>query len=176
MKPAIFLDRDGVITVEKGYVCPIEEIELYDGVRECINKIHAKGYYAIVISNQSAVARDIIQEDELIAFHEKLIDETGLDAIYYCPHHVDGIIPKYTKKCNCRKPEIGMIERALEDFEIDLSLSYMVGDRASDIQTGVNAGIKTVLVKTGYGKNELESDVMPDYKYDNLESFVEKLK
>lgn len=175
MKPAIFLDRDGVITVEKGYVCPIEEIELYDGVRECINKIHAKGYYAIVISNQSAVARDIIQEDELIAFHEKLIDETGLDAIYYCPHHVDGIIPKYTKKCNCRKPEIGMIERALEDFDIDLSLSYMVGDRASDIQTGVNAGIKTVLVKTGYGKNTPKFEVVPDYICDNLESFVEIL-
>lgn len=173
IKPAIFLDRDGVLTVESSYVCSMEQMKIFSYARECIAEIHQKGYYAIVITNQSGVARGLFAEEILQEMNRKLIQETGADAVYCCPHYPQGIVKKYAIICNCRKPKTGLIEKACQDFQIDLSGSYMVGDRASDILTGIKMGIKTVLLESGYGSEKLEMDVEPDYKLDDLKSFVE---
>ena len=155
-KPAVFLDRDGVLTEEKSYIASIEELSIFSYTAECIKAIHQKGYYAIVITNQSGVARGLFSEKTLKEMNDFLMQQIGVDAIYYCPHHPEGT-------CQCRKPGTGMLEAACQEFDIDMSKSYMVGDRASDILTGQNAGIKTILLESGYGTARLEQDVTPDY-------------
>jgi D,D-heptose 1,7-bisphosphate phosphatase len=174
-KPAVFLDRDGELTEEKGYVTSREELVIFPYVRDCICQIHEKGYYAIVVTNQSAVARGLITEDALLEMNRYLADETNVDAVYYCPHLETGIIAGYQKICSCRKPQTGMIEKACRDFPIDLKHSCMVGDRASDIMLGKNAGIKTVLLESGYGTKRLESDVTPDYQFEDLRDLIKIL-
>jgi D,D-heptose 1,7-bisphosphate phosphatase len=175
LKPAVFLDRDGVITEEIGYVTSLTELRIFPYAANCIKQIHEKGYYAIVITNQSAVARGLLSEAELKKINKYLIDETKVDAVYYCPHFEEGIIDKYRKKCNCRKPRTGLIDKACSEYAIDLEHSYMVGDRASDIMLGKNAGIKTVLLESGYGSQRLESDVSADYVLKDLRDFIEIL-
>ena len=174
-KPAVFLDRDGVLTVEKSYVCSVAEIEIFPYTKECIKQIKDKGYYAIVITNQSGVARGLFTEDTLVKMNEYLLQETGVDALYYCPHYWNGTIPEYTFECDCRKPKIGMIQKACNDFLIDLGHSYMVGDRATDILLGQNVGVKTVLVESGYGTERLEADVRPDYVMEDLREVIDLL-
>ncbi len=174
-KPAVFLDRDGVLTKEKSYICKIEELEIFPYAAECIRRIHEKGYYAIVITNQSGVARGLFTEEELKGMNVYLKRETGIDAVYYCPHHPDGKIIKYRKNCNCRKPNIGMIEKACCDYAIDIGHSYMIGDRASDILTGKKAGLKTILLESGYGTKRLEMDVKPDYVLNDLQMVLDVL-
>lgn len=175
-KPAVFLDRDGVITREQGHICRIDEVELFPFVAESVEIIHQKGYLAIVITNQSGVARGIFSEKELLKKHKAIIEETGLDAIYYCPHHIQGKIEKYKVLCDCRKPFIGLIRQACRDFIIDLENSYVAGDRACDILTGINAGVKTVLLESGYGSKNLEEDVSPDYILGDLRDLAEFLQ
>lgn len=174
-RPAVFLDRDGVLTVERGFVSPIDKVELFSYVPECIEKIHDKGYLAIVITNQSGVARGLFTEKQLIEVHKNLIKETGVDAVYYCPHHMQGKISRYAVICNCRKPKIGLIEQACRDFDIDLTRSYMAGDRAGDILTGIHAGMRTVLLESGYGSKGLEENVQADYILSDLRDLVEIL-
>lgn len=175
VKPAIFLDRDGVLTEEKGYITSLGELNIFPYVKECIEQIHKKGYYAMVITNQSAVARGLITEDMLHNMNQYLKDETEIDAVYYCPHLENGSVERYRQSCNCRKPKTGLIERACMDYQIDIECSYMVGDRASDIVLGKNVGIKTVLLESGYGTKRLETDVTPDYILNDLRDFVEIL-
>lgn len=175
IKPAVFLDRDGVLTEEKSYVCSLGELNIFSYVKECVKKIKEKGYYAIVITNQSGVARGLFLEKTLQEMNTYLIKETGVDAVYYCPHYIDGKVKKYQKRCNCRKPETGMIQKACEDFLIDMKKSYMVGDRASDILSGQNAGIKTVLLESGYGTRRLEQNVKPDYIMNDLRDVIKIL-
>lgn len=175
-KPAIFLDRDGVLTVEKGYaISSIEEMEIFPYAQECVRRIREAGYLAIVVTNQSAVAKGLFPIEELLDMNRRLESEAGVDAIYYCPHHPEGKILKYTKVCNCRKPKTGMIDQALRDFDIDMASSYMVGDRACDIILGQNAGIKTVLLDSGYGSERLEEDCSPDFIMEDLTEFTEYL-
>jgi len=171
-KPAVFLDRDGVLTVERGYICPIDEVEIFPYAAECVRKIHKKGFLAIVITNQSGVARGLFTKEELEDVHSKIKSETAVDAIYYCPHYVGGKIKNYAFLCHCRKPDIGMVKRACRDFDIDLQHSYMVGDRAGDIIVGQKAGLKTVLLESGYGFENLEQDIKPDYILEDLREFV----
>ena len=166
-KPAVFLDRDGVLTREKSYVLRKEELEIFDFARECVEKIHKAGYFAIVITNQSAVGRGMLAEEELEKMNQLLQRKTGVDAVFYCPHwSPSGIV------CNCRKPRTGMIEKAMDCFPIDLTNSYFVGERASDIETGRNVGIRTVLLESGYGTKRLEKEVAPDEVYKDLPAFV----
>lgn len=172
---AVFLDRDGVLTREKSYVAELEQLEIFFYAAECIAKIKEKGYLTIVVTNQSGIARGFFSEEELIKMNRLLIEQIGIDAVYYCPHYEQGIIPKYTKKCNCRKPQTGMIEFACKDYDIDLTKSYMVGDRASDILTGQRAGVKTVLVESGYGSAELGEQITPDYILNDLRDVAELL-
>lgn len=167
-KPAVFLDRDGVLSVEKSYVCTLDDLEIFPYVRECVRKIKEKGYYVIVVTNQSGVARGLFSEEVLQEMNSYLIEETGVDAVYYCPHYPNGKLEKYRKECNCRKPKTGMVEKACQEFQIDVKKSYMVGDRASDILLGQNAGLTTVLVESGYGTKRLEQEVTPDYIIEDL--------
>lgn len=170
-RKAIFLDRDGVLTVEKGYVTKLEDLEVFPYAKKCIKQIHKKGYLAIVITNQSAVGRHLLNKEELIRMNQYLIKELQIDDIYYCPHYNQEIQDNQIF-CNCRKPNIGLILKASNKYKIDLQQSYFVGDRASDIQTGINAGLKTVLLESGYGTKQLETPVNPDYVFENLEKFV----
>lgn len=174
-KPAVFLDRDGVLTKEKSYICSMTELEIFSYAGKCIQQMKEKGYYTIVITNQSGIARGLFSEAELREMHQYLQSKTGVDAIYYCPHHPKGNIKKYRKACNCRKPQIGMFAQACIDFRINMERSFMVGDRASDIMAGQNAGVKTVLLESGYGTVRLETDVQPDYVLRDLRDVVKIL-
>ena len=171
-RPAVFLDRDGVLTREKSYVISVKELEIFPYTAECIRQIHQKGYYAIVITNQSGVARGLFTEEDLTEMNDYLLAETGVDAIYYCPHHPNGKIEKYKRECDCRKPGTGLIEAAARDFAIDMSMSWLVGDRAGDILAGKRAGIRTILLESGYGMAGLEEEVEPDYVLDDLRAVV----
>ena len=176
MKPAVFLDRDGVINEEVGFITKLEELRIFPYVRDCITEFHGLGYYVIVISNQSGVARGYLTEEELSIIHEHIKAETDVDTIYYCPYCKDGVVEKYRRDSNMRKPGIGMIEQACRDFDIDMSSSLMVGDRASDIKTGKNVGISTILLESGYGTARLEEDVKPDYVMNDLWDVVVLLR
>ncbi|SDB60162.1 HAD-IIIA family hydrolase [Butyrivibrio sp. INlla16] len=176
MKKAIFLDRDGVITVEKGYaISSIEELEIYSYASGCIETIKELGYLTIIITNQSAVAKGLYSEDDLKEMNRIVMEQTGVDALYYCPHHPQGIVSKYANVCNCRKPKTGMIDQACKDYDIDLSRSFMVGDRACDIFLGQNVGVKTVLLNSGYGEDGLEEECKPDLIMDDLRQFANYL-
>lgn len=175
IKPAVFLDRDGVLTAENSYVCSARELQIFSYTKECIEQIHRKGYYAIVITNQSGIARGLFAEEELHKMNRMLMQETEVDAVYYCPHHPQGKVKKFAITCNCRKPQVGLFEKACRDFRIDLKDSFMVGDRAGDILAGIKMGIKTVLLESGYGSKNLEQDVKPDYCLEDLRKFVELL-
>lgn len=152
MKQAFFLDRDGVINVEVDYLSDPDKAELIPGVPEALREIRAHGFLAVVVTNQSGVARGMYSEKEVHAVHrriDELLAATGaqVDRWYFCPHH-----PKHTGICDCRKPAPGMLLRAARELDIDLSNSVMVGDRLSDLEAGRAAGCRTVwLVRTGYG-------------------------
>lgn len=174
-KPAIFLDRDGVLTEERSYVCSVTELYIFPYTAACITQIKERGYYSIVITNQSGIARGLFSEDTLLDMNRYLIDKTGVDAVYYCPHHPKGNVEQYRKICDCRKPGIGLLEQACKDFNVDLRSSYMVGDRAGDILMGKSAGIKTVLLESGYGTARLEQFVQPDFVLQDLRDVVNLL-
>ena len=174
---AIFLDRDGTLNKYVGFLRKPEELELLPGVAEAIRKINESGYLAIVITNQPVVARGEVTFEELEKIHQKLETELGkegayIDALYYCPHHPDrgfaGEISELKKVCDCRKPSPGMILQAAKDFNIDLSVSWMVGDSKIDIESGKNAGTHTALL--GH-----ESDYGQDVTCENLLKFVESI-
>ncbi len=171
----MFLDRDGVLTEERGYICSVEELTVFPYTTECIRQIHKKGYYAIVLTNQSGVARGLFDEDELLKMNSYLIQKTGVDAVYYCPHHPEGKVEKYKKECQCRKPEIGMFQMACQEFDIDMTNSYMVGDRAGDILAGQEAGVRTILLESGYGTAGLEKEIEPDYIFPDLRDIISVL-
>lgn len=174
-RPAVFLDRDGVLNEEKSYICSVQDLLIFPYVKECIDRIKKKGYYAIVITNQSGVARGLFTEEELKEMNRYLLQQTGVDAVYYCPHHPHGIVSQYRKNCGCRKPEIGLLKQADLDYHIDMEHSYMIGDRAGDILTGQKMGIKTVLVESGYGSERLEEHISPDYIFKDLRDTVHML-
>ena len=170
---AVFLDRDGTLNEEAGYLNHVDRLRLIEGAPQAVALLNRHGLKTIVVSNQSGVARAYFPEELLERIHEKLrmlLEERGarLDAIYYCPHHPSVGDPPYRQDCECRKPKLGMIRKAETEFSVDPRRSYMVGDKLSDVQFGKNAGCRTILVLTGYGKGEWEYnrgriDVAPDY-------------
>jgi mannose-1-phosphate guanylyltransferase/phosphomannomutase len=182
-RKCIFLDRDGTINKYKGLLSNIDDLELEDGVSEAIQRINRSEYLCIVITNQPVVARNMCTEEELQNIHKKLqtllgLDGAYLDGLYYCPHHPDrgyeGENKDYKIKCNCRKPRTGMIQAAQQKYYINLDESYMIGDTDVDIQTGKNAGLKTILLKTGEC-NSKKYDVVPDFVADNLYQAVSNI-
>jgi len=173
---AVFLDRDGVVSLEKGYISSPDQLELYPFAREAITKLREAGWKIYIITNQSGIARGILTEEDLNLIHQRLLKVIPIDKIYYCPHYpAIKEKPPYYIHCDCRKPEAGMIFRAARENHIDLSQSYMVGDRASDILAGKKAGLTTVLVRTGYGSTEFEYPVEPDYIFTDLGKFAKFL-
>jgi D-glycero-D-manno-heptose 1,7-bisphosphate phosphatase len=175
-KPAVFLDRDGTINEEAGYLNHPSRLKLVRGAAAAIQRLNEKGLLAVAVTNQSGVGRGYFTEGVLAATHERmrvLLARLGarLDAVYYCPHHPDD-------KCACRKPKPGMIRRAARDLPVDLEHSYMVGDRIKDCQFGAAMGLRTVLVLTGYGRGEHEYQrdrwtMEPDHVARNLPEAVE---
>lgn len=156
MKKAIFLDRDGVINVEKEYLYKAEDFEFIDGVLEACKVYIEKGYIIIVITNQSGIGRGYYTQsdfEKLTIFMKNEFAKHGVEIsnVYHCPHAPD-------VNCACRKPNIGMISNALEEFDIDLSTSWLFGDKESDIQTAINAGIAHyALIRTGHKIDESNS-------------------
>lgn len=181
---AIFIDRDGTINVSKGFISKADDLELIPGSIEAIKAINKSGALAIVITNQPVIARGECSFEELHNIHNKLktlLGEKGafVDDIFYCPHHpdkgFDGEVPELKFDCECRKPKTGMIDEAVEKYNIDLSKSYMVGDSTMDLETARNAGVKSVLVDTGFAGNDGKYDRSCDIEAKNLFDAVEKI-
>ena len=148
---AVFLDRDGTITVEKGFVHRTEDLEFVDSAAEMIGCLNRAGYLVVVVTNQSGVARGMYREEDVHRFHRYLNDElqrsgAHIDRFYYCPHLPEAPDPAYRKDCECRKPKPGMVLRAMEEMRIDPRSSYMIGDKARDICAGKKAGLTSILI------------------------------
>ena len=160
---AVFLDRDGTINEEVGYLDSLDKLKIIPSAYEAIRLINESGMKGVVISNQAGVARGFFTEDFVKVTHEHLqtaLRQQGatIDNFYYCPHHPTEGIEPYRKDCNCRKPAPGMLLRAVQDLNIDLTRSYLVGDRFRDMDAAKKAGVKGILVKTGYGQDLLQDD------------------
>ena len=158
-KPAVFMDRDGTINEQMGYINHLSRFHLLPGVAEAIGRINREGMLAIVVSNQSGVARGYFPPALVDRVHEhmsRLLAREGafLDGIFFCPHYPRGSVKEYARSCECRKPGTGLINKACDTFQIDLARSYMVGDRVTDMEFAHRAGIQGILVETGYGLGE----------------------
>ena len=165
----VFIDRDGTINVNVEYLDNPENFQMYPGVAEGIKLLRDNGYKIIVVTNQSGIARGFFSEETLEKIHERMRNEllkkdAVVDAIYYCPHHPDD-------KCSCRKPNTKLFEKAMNDFDIDIRNSYIIGDRMLDVEVGFKMGLKTVLVpeqKELVEKEMKESDIKPDFICDDF--------
>ena len=155
MKPAIFLDRDGTLNFDYGWITSPEKIELLPGAAEAVRAVNEIGFLAVLITNQPVIAQGACTEVELAAIHDRLeflLAESGarLDAIYYCPHHPDagfpGERPELKIRCHCRKPSPGLLERAVRDLNIDVARSWMIGDSERDLGAAGTFGIPAILV------------------------------
>jgi histidinol-phosphate phosphatase family protein len=180
---AVFLDRDGVINKEVNLLYQEDQLELIPGSAEAIRCLNKAGILAIVVTNQPVVARALCNEEDVRRIHSRLAEmiyETAgakLDAVYFCPHHPethhkDGN-PAYRGSCQCRKPNIGMLEQARTTFNLDYTRCFVVGDSTRDIQTGVNADCRTILVQTGYAGNDDHYDVKADHVAKDLAAAVD---
>jgi D-glycero-D-manno-heptose 1,7-bisphosphate phosphatase len=151
--PAIFFDRDGVLIEDSHYVGSVAEVRLIPGVAEAVRRVQAAGFATVVVTNQSGVARGLFAEDVVHQVHRHIEAETGLtfDRWEHCPHHADGTVPEFTRDCDCRKPKPGMLTRAADALGVDLSRSWIIGDRETDLDAGFAAGCRAILVRTGYG-------------------------
>lgn len=161
MRKACFFDRDGVLIAEANYIKDPDQVRILPGAAEALRLVHAAGFLAIVVSNQSGIARGYFTEVELDAVEERmkrLLAEQGasVDGIYHCFHHpTKGTVPEYVCDCDCRKPKPGMLLAAACDFQLDLSQSVIVGDKTSDVEAGINAGCRAAaLVRTGHGAEQ----------------------
>ncbi|MEZ9545402.1 MULTISPECIES: D-glycero-beta-D-manno-heptose 1,7-bisphosphate 7-phosphatase [Vibrio] len=154
-KPAVFLDRDGVINVDHGYVHDEHDFEYIDGVFEAAKAFKDMGYLLVLVTNQSGIARGMFSEDRFLSLTQwmdwNFVDNgVELDGIYYCPHHAEHGIGDYKQDCECRKPKPGMFISARDFLKIDMANSVMIGDKAEDMMAAEEAGVGTkVLVRTG---------------------------
>ncbi len=180
-KPAVFLDRDGVLNQEAGYLHQVEDLHLIPGAAKAVRLLNDHNYFCCLISNQSGPARGYYSLDHVEALHERLqtLLETEakatLDALYYCPYlspNAGGIDPQFTAWSAWRKPNTGMLVAAAWKHDLDLKASFVVGDKATDIDLAHNAGTTGILVQTGYGKAVIEGNyqhhALPDYTAENL--------
>ena len=154
---AVFLDRDGTICEEVGYLDSVEKMRLIPRAAEAVRRVNARGFKTIVVTNQSGVARGYFTEEFLKTLHEDLarrLKEEGahLDGIYYCPHHPEGEAHPYRTICDCRKPATGLLLKAAEELDVDLQTSFMIGDHYSDVECAHRAGARGILLLTGHGR------------------------
>jgi D-glycero-D-manno-heptose 1,7-bisphosphate phosphatase len=164
---ALFIDRDGIINEDSGYPHKPEQIKFRPEIFGICQSARQKGYLLIVITNQAGVAKGKFPEEDVQALNVWMKDQfksRGIDiaAFYYCPHHKDGLIPEYTKVCNCRKPKPGMVEQALRDFSIDIPGSLVIGDKVSDRID--YPGLKSIIVKSKYSGEKYDVDELGDVR------------
>lgn len=182
MNRAVFLDRDGTIIEEPPhYAYRPDQLKFIPGSVEAIRLLNINNFKVVVVSNQAGISRGYYLEKNTILFHQLMKEKLSeynviIDAIYYCPHHPDATINRYRVNCDCRKPRPGMLKRAEKELNIDLKQSYVVGDKKSDIDAGKSVGCKTVIVLTGYGKEEIKNNhIEYDLIADNLYRAVEQI-
>lgn len=161
---AVFLDRDGTICKDVHYMKDESQFELLSRVAEAIRLLNKAGLKVIVVTNQSGIARGYFTEEDLQMIHKRMLNEllkngAKIDAIYYCPHHPDD-------NCNCRKPKTGMLERAAEDFDLDIKRCFMIGDKKVDVETGRNAGCTSILIANSH--TEIDANRYADYIANDL--------
>jgi D-glycero-D-manno-heptose 1,7-bisphosphate phosphatase len=180
-RAAVFLDRDGTINEEVDFVRTPAELALIAGAAAAVRRLNDAGLVTCVISNQSGVARGFYTEAELVGIHAKLERDLAgaggrIDRIYYCPHHPTKGLPPYDVVCECRKPAPGMLLTGAREFDVDLSRSFVVGDRDVDVQVGKAVGAYAILVLTGYGRKTREeiagTDIVPDFVASDLADAV----
>src|ERR1700733_13858474 len=184
LQRAVFLDRDGTLVPDKDCLRNADEIELLPGVAEAVHKLNLAGWRTVVVTNQPAVAKGFCDEAEMQRMHNKMETLLGrehafLDRIYFCPHHPEKGFPGERADlkidCDCRKPKTGMIQKAVADLNIDLKQSWLVGDTTTDLQTAKNAGLKSILVKTGSAGRDGKFDAAPDFVCNDLLDAVKLL-
>jgi D-glycero-D-manno-heptose 1,7-bisphosphate phosphatase len=179
---AVFLDRDGTVCEEVGYLSDEKELRLIPGAAEAIIKINQAGWKVIIISNQSGIARGYMNSDDVDRVNQKLLkllkaEGAQVDGIYYCPHHPQGNSP-YNIKCDCRKPEAGLLYKAAREHKLILDKSIMIGDKYSDVETAIRLNIPGILVRTGFGEGEVQKyeqlcNQTPDYIARDLSDAIE---
>ena len=180
---AVFMDRDGTINEEVGYVNHLERFVLLPRVGEAIRLLNERGLKAVVVTNQSGVARGYFPESLIRLVHQRMLEllkreGAYLDGIYYCPHHPDVGSPPYRQKCGCRKPETGLVDEASRALDLDCLKSYVIGDRGKDLEFAHRIRAKGILVLTGYGRGEWEYcqdqwKVKPDHVAQDLYAAVQ---
>jgi D-glycero-D-manno-heptose 1,7-bisphosphate phosphatase len=161
-RPAVFLDRDGTLSEERGYIDRLELLEIFPWTSDAIRLLNRAGFVVVVITNQSAIGRGIIDLPFLQTVHDAFdrhLARSGarVDRYYFCPHHPDARLPEFRMVCRCRKPEPGMIEQATTELGLDPSRSFMVGDRLIDVACGHAAGVRSVLVRSGHSAHSGEA-------------------
>ena len=159
-KPAVFLDRDGTINEQMGYINHLSRFVILPGVPEAIRLLNENGFLVIIVSNQSGVARGYFPIELVHEVHALLTgaleeEGAGIDGFFFCPHHPRGDVAGYRSSCDCRKPGTGLIDQARNTYDIDMSGSYVVGDRYLDMELAHRVNLKGILVKTGYGRGDI---------------------
>jgi D-glycero-D-manno-heptose 1,7-bisphosphate phosphatase len=182
-QPVVFLDRDGTLNVEVGYIRNLDDLVLIEGAAKAVQKLNQNNIAAVLVTNQTGAARGYYPEIHIKDLNNRLavlLKEKGayLDAVYYCPHLPEGSNPLLALKCNCRKPAPGMVEQAYMDFpNFDKNRSFVVGDKATDVGLARQCGAKAVLVETGYGsavkKGEYQWVVEPDFHASDIGEAVD---
>jgi D-glycero-D-manno-heptose 1,7-bisphosphate phosphatase len=176
MKAAVFLDRDGTLIEESGYLDRLDRLVFFPFTTDAVRLLNRAGFAVVVVTNQSGVARGLLPEAFVHETHRFITDRLAkggacIDAYYHCPHHPDGIVAEYRERCECRKPQPGLLRRAAADLDLGLERSFVVGDRWQDLDAGKAVGARTVLVRTGVGRlTELaqRDGAKPDATVENL--------
>ncbi|HEX8029745.1 MAG TPA: HAD family hydrolase [Vicinamibacterales bacterium] len=176
MKRAVFLDRDGTLNVDVGYLHRLEDLVLYPWTADALRLLQRAGYTLIVVTNQSGIAQGLIDPGFVTMCHDEMrrrlqLGAADLDALYYCPHHPRGSVPSLSIDCRCRKPLPGMVEDAVRDLGVDPSQSWVIGDKWLDVNLGRAVGAKSILVRTGWGaeqERKRSADQQVDAICDNL--------
>ena len=176
MKPAVFLDRDGTLIEDVGYLRAARDLRLFPWTVDAVRALNQAGLPVVVVTNQSGVARGLLTEETIHDIHRhlsSLLEEGGahIDAYYYCPHHPDGSVATYARRCECRKPGRGLIDQAAADLGIEPARSFVVGDKWLDVGAARAVGGRGILVRTGYGaaeERQPQPDLSADIVVDNL--------
>lgn len=181
-RAAIFFDRDGTLVKGVELLHRVEDLELFPFSSATLRKVNKSDFLCFLVTNQPVVARSICDVSMVKQIHNKLetllgLERAYLNDIYFCPHHPDKGYPEenpvFKIECDCRKPKTGMMDRAVKEYNIDIRSSWVIGDTITDIQTGINAGLKTVLVRTGDGGKDKKFDIAPDFIFDDIEDAVD---
>jgi D-glycero-D-manno-heptose 1,7-bisphosphate phosphatase len=183
LRPVVFLDRDGTLNEEVGYIRELDNLRLIAGAAEAVKRLNDAGVAAVLVTNQTGAARGYYDEDHILKLNRRLVDLLAakgahLDAVYYCPHLADGTVAPYNCNCVCRKPDTGMVDTALsEHVDLDRLRSYVVGDKSTDVELAKNCGAKGVLVTTGFGQDVLSGKyqwlVKPDFTAPDIMAAVD---